>query len=157
MTLEEEIQAVDEVVAFGRGVATEHAERAAGALRLEATVLAHYKDFLDGTIINARSTLTHCRELAAAPADGSAGVARGLLAVARESIRLMYVAMDVLEQRAGSARQGTTASAALRACSFCGKTEAETKLVAGPVANICVSCVRLACGVLGIKILPERG
>src|SRR4051812_1905554 len=128
MTLDEEIQAVDKVVAFGRGVATEYAERAAGALPMNATDLAHYKDFLDATIINARSTLAHCRELAGGPtsAAASASVAQGLLAVARESIRLMYVAMDVLEKLAGSAQQGATASAALRACSFCGKTEAET-------------------------------
>lgn len=149
MTLEEEIQAVDEVVAFGCRVATEHADRA-GVLRLSATALAHYKDFLDATILNARSTVARCRELASA--DASASVAQGLLDVARESIRLMYVAMHVIEQLAGTAQQGATASAALRACSFCGKTEAEAKLVAGPVANICAACTRLACGALGIAV-----
>ncbi|WP_437581992.1 ClpX C4-type zinc finger protein [Sorangium sp. So ce887] len=37
-----------------------------------------------------------------------------------------------------------------RSCSFCGDTE--SKLVAGPEANICAACTRLACGVLGIKL-----
>lgn len=40
------------------------------------------------------------------------------------------------------------------ACTFCGKTDLEVRLVAGP-ANICEACVRLACIVLGIQILPE--
>lgn len=39
-------------------------------------------------------------------------------------------------------------------CTFCGKSDLEVRLVAGP-ANICEGCVRLACAVLGIQILPE--
>ena len=42
-----------------------------------------------------------------------------------------------------------------RSCSWCGKPDGQVKLVAGPVANICEACVRLACAVLGIQIVPE--
>jgi len=45
---------------------------------------------------------------------------------------------------------------AVRSCSFCGKPDGEVKLVAGPIANICEACVRLACTILGIKIEPEE-
>ena len=159
MTLDDEITAVENLVHAGRGAATEHLERATKDLHLGSTVLAHYKDFLDATILNARSTLARCREMVSAPAisaEASASIVQGGLASARESMRLMYVAMTVLEQLAGSARRGgiahATESAALRSCSFCGKTEAESKLVAGPAANICAPCTRLACGVLGIAL-----
>jgi len=47
-------------------------------------------------------------------------------------------------------------SATARSCSWCGKPDGEVKLVAGPVANICEACVRLACAVLGIQILADK-
>jgi hypothetical protein len=163
MTLDEEITAVETLVHAGRAAATEHLERATKDLHLGSTGLAYYKDFLDATLLNARSTLARCRELVAAPAisaEVSASIAQGLLAGARESMRLMYVAMVVVEQLAGSARRGgiadATERAALRSCSFCGKTEAESKLVAGPVASICASCARLACGVLGMTVAESE-
>jgi hypothetical protein len=163
MTLDDEIMAVETLVHAGRDAATEHLERATKDLYLGSTVLAHYKDFLDATILNARSILARCRELVAAPAlpaEASASIVQELLAGARESIRLMYVAMTVLEQLAGSAHRGgiahATEGAALRSCSFCGKTEAESKLVAGPAASICASCTRLACGVLGMALSGSK-
>jgi hypothetical protein len=164
MTLDDEVMAVENLVHVARDAATEHLERATKDLHLGSTALAHYKDFLDATILNARSTLTCCREMVSTPAisaEASVSIVQGLLAGVRESMRLMYVAMTVLEQLAGSgghrnAHQGGTAhateSGALRSCSFCGRTEAESKLVAGPAANICASCTRLACGVLGIAL-----
>jgi hypothetical protein len=42
----------------------------------------------------------------------------------------------------------------VRTCSWCGKRDGEVRLVAGPIANICEACVRLACVVLGIPIEP---
>jgi hypothetical protein len=39
-----------------------------------------------------------------------------------------------------------------RSCSFCGKTEAETRLCAGGWGNICEPCTRTACGVFGIAL-----
>lgn len=51
-------------------------------------------------------------------------------------------------ERAGAAEELLVAGP--RSCGFCGKTEAETRLVAGPAANICGPCARLACGVVGI-------
>jgi hypothetical protein len=155
MTLEEEILAVETVVQVAHGAATEHLGRAEKDLHLGSTGLLHYKDFLDGTLLNASATLARSREMASAPAiaaeASSEGIVRALLASVRESVRLMYVAMTVLEQFAG-ARQpaGNAHATAARSCSFCGKTEAETRLVAGPAASICASCTRLACGVLGI-------
>jgi hypothetical protein len=155
MTLDDEILAVENVVQVARDAANEHLERAEKDLHLGSTGLEHYKDFLDATIANARSVLARCRDMVSSPAiaaeASTPSIVQGLLAGARESMRLTYVAMTVLEQFAGSARQGGTANAtAPRSCSFCGKTDAETRLVAGPVANICASCTRLACGVLGI-------
>ncbi|WP_437586215.1 ClpX C4-type zinc finger protein [Sorangium sp. So ce1000] len=164
MTLDEEITAVENLVQFARGAAADHLERATKVLNLRSKELARYETFLDSTILNATSTLTLCRETASAPAvfpDASTSIAQGLLASVRESIRLMYVAMTVIEGRAGSGgfrdpHQGesahTTGSGEHRACSFCGKSDAASKLVAGPAANICASCTRLACGVLGIGL-----
>jgi hypothetical protein len=159
MTLDDEIMAVEHLVQVARDAATEHLERATKDLHLGSTGQKHYQDFLDTTVLNARSTLARCREMVSAPAvaaEASTSIVQALLAGVRESMRLMYVAMTVLEQLAGSAHQGgiahATERAALRSCSFCGKSEAESKLVAGPAANICASCTRLACGVLGIAL-----
>jgi ATP-dependent protease Clp ATPase subunit len=44
----------------------------------------------------------------------------------------------------------------VRTCSWCGKPDGEVRLVAGPIANICEGCVRLACVILNIKIEPEE-
>ena len=42
---------------------------------------------------------------------------------------------------------------ALRTCSWCTKSELDgVHIVAGPQANICEDCVRLACAVLGFVI-----
>ncbi|WP_129347708.1 ClpX C4-type zinc finger protein [Sorangium cellulosum] len=73
----------------------------------------------------------------------------------------MYAAMTVVEELAGPGghlgpRHGgialATRTAVPSSCSFCGKTETESKLVAGPEASICASCARLACGVPGIEL-----
>ena len=158
-----EIKAVEDLVQVARDAATEHLDRATKDLHLGSRGLVYYKDLLDGSILNARSTLARCRELASVPSTAieasPTSVVQGLLAAVRESLRLLYVAMAVLE-RAESVRHVGAAHAAVRAalrsCSFCGKTEAEAKLVAGPLANICGPCTRLACGVLGITLSEDR-
>jgi hypothetical protein len=40
-------------------------------------------------------------------------------------------------------------------CGWCGRSKDEVKVVAGPITNICVSCCRLAAGILQI-IPPEQ-
>jgi hypothetical protein len=159
MTLDEEITAVEAVVQAASSAATEHLERATRDLKLRGTVLGHYKDFLNASLLNARSIMAWCRQMqstAVLSAEASVPIVQGLLASVRESIRLMYVAMIILEQCAGSVPPGVGEPApdraALRSCSFCGKPETESRLVAGPAANICASCTRLACGVLGIAL-----
>ncbi|WP_437913751.1 ClpX C4-type zinc finger protein [Sorangium sp. So ce302] len=164
MTLDDEITAVKDLVQFARSAAAEHLERATKDLHLGRKALSRYQDFLSVTIDNADSALKHCREAVSSPAalaQASTTIAQGLLAVTRESIRLMYTAMAVIEELAGTgrhlnARQGevahVTETAVPRSCSFCGKTDTESKLVAGPEANICASCTRLACEVLGIEL-----
>jgi hypothetical protein len=155
MTLDEEITAVEGVIQAARSAATEHLERAQKDLHLEGSLLGRYQDFLSATVVDATATLARCREVASAPIaapEASARIVQALLAGVRESIRLLYVAMTIVEELAGSApRNGRAkAFAAPRVCSFCGKSEAETKLAAGPAGNICAPCTRLACGVLGI-------
>lgn len=168
MTLDDEIRAVDDLVQTARSAMTEHLARATKDLRLGRKALMHYQDFLNATITNAESMLTCCREAAserAASVQASTSTAQGLLAATREAIRSMYAAMTVVEELAGpggdlGTRQGgiapATSTSVPRSCSFCGKTEAETKLVAGPEASICGSCTRLACGVLGIELSPSE-
>jgi hypothetical protein len=56
-----------------------------------------------------------------------------------------------LPPRASPAR----VAAAARVCSWCGKPDGEVELVAGPDADVCEACVRCACAVLGIQILPQ--
>jgi hypothetical protein len=75
----------------------------------------------------------------------------GLLAIVRDSARSVYLVMAILEAQRPAPVPASPAPAAPRSCSFCGKTDAETKLVAGPAAHICAACARLACGVLGIS------
>jgi hypothetical protein len=160
MTLDDEIIAVETVVQVARDAAAEHLERAEKDLHLKRSELEHYKDFLGATDLNGRSLVARCREMVSVPAiatePATTSIVQGLLAVARESMRSMYAAMAVVEKLAGPTHQGESAhateGATLRSCSFCGKTEADSKLVAGPVANICARCTRLACGVLGIVI-----
>ncbi|WP_437479723.1 ClpX C4-type zinc finger protein [Sorangium sp. So ce1014] len=164
MTLDDEITAAEDLVQVARSTATEHLGRATKDLHLECEAMKRYQDFVNATIVNAESTLRHCRETAselAVFAQTSTAIAQGLLAATRDSIRLMYAAMAVTEELTGTggqlnASQAGTAhaieTAAPRSCSFCGKTDKESKLVAGPEANICASCTRLACGVLGIEL-----
>jgi hypothetical protein len=168
MTPEEEIKAVGEVVQAARDNADVHLKRAETDLHIGGAALAHYRDFLDGSVLNARSILARCSDLVSMPAIAAdqftSNIVRGLLESVRESARVLYLAMIVLEQSAGPVRPGGHGPAAApsepgsapepegRSCSFCGKTDAETKLVAGPRVNICVSCTRLACGVLGIEL-----
>lgn len=164
MTLDDETTTVEELVQAARTAATEHLERATNDLRLGRKTLDRYQDFLNSTIVSAESTIRNLRETASALAavpEASANIGQNILAAARESIRLMYAAMAVIEELVGTGghlnarRAGVThvaESAASRSCSFCEKTDTETKLVAGPEANICASCTRLACGVLGIEL-----
>lgn len=109
MTLDDEILAVESLVQVARDAATEHLERAENGLHLGSTGLKHYKDFLDATIANGRSVLARCRDMVSAPAIAAdattTSIVQGLLASVRESMRLMYVAMTVLEQLAGPARR----------------------------------------------------
>jgi hypothetical protein len=158
MTLPEEIAAVHDLLDLARRAAAEHLTRAASDLHLAPAPLTHYQDFLDTTLRNADTTLAHARELASAPAAPAAAMVPGLLAIVRDSARSVYLVMAILEaQRPApvptppvSAAPVPAPPVAPRSCSFCGKTDAETKLVAGPAANICAACARLACGVLGL-------
>ncbi|WP_437600106.1 ClpX C4-type zinc finger protein [Sorangium sp. So ce590] len=164
MTLDDEITAVEDLVQVARSAAAEHLGRATEHLYLGCEALNRYHDFVNATIANAESTLGHCRETASALAvfaQTSTAIAQGLLAATRDSIKLMYAAMAVAEELTGAGgqldvSQGGIAhvieTAVPRSCSFCGKTDKESKLVAGPEANICASCTRLACGVLGIEL-----
>ncbi|WP_437958111.1 ClpX C4-type zinc finger protein [Sorangium sp. So ce119] len=164
MTLDDEITAVEDLVQVAQTAVTEHLERATNDLHLERKTLNRYQDFLNSTITSAESTIRHCRETASAltaSPGASTNIGQYILAVARESIRLMYAAMAVIEELAGTgghlnARRGGIAhvleTAVPRSCSFCGKTDTDSKLVAGPEANICASCTRLACGVLGVEL-----
>src|SRR5689334_18928473 len=94
-----------------------------------------------------------------APALAADSVVPGHLAAVRESLRSMFAAAAILEELARSAPHGgaarVTEPPSLRACSFCGKTEAEATLAAGPAVNICGPCARLVCGVLGIALSEE--
>jgi hypothetical protein len=167
MTLEEEIEADGEVIQAAREHAGVHLKRAETDLHLSGAALAHYRDFLDSSVVNARAVLACCSDLVSVPAivaePSTSKIVQGLLESVRESAKVMYLAMMVLEQSAGPARPGGPGPALApsepelprpsgRSCSFCGKTDAETKLVAGPTGNICASCTRLACGVLGIEL-----
>ncbi|XYH97136.1 ClpX C4-type zinc finger protein [Sorangium sp. So ce1128] len=164
MTLDDEITAVEDLVQVAQNAAAEHLGRATKDPHLECEALNRYQDFVNATIANAESTLRHCRETASALAvftQTSTAIAQGLLAATRESIRLMYAAMSVTEELTGTGGQPNVSqgkiahvieTAVPRSCAFCGKTDKESKLVAGPEANICASCTRLACGVLGIEL-----
>lgn len=162
MTLNDEIAAAEDLVQVARDTAAGRLERAKKHLRIGRKLLNRYQRFVSATIANAESTLRHCREIAsdlAVNAQAPTGIVQGMLASTRESIRLMHAAMDVIDELAGaacqlSASQGgvarVTETEMPRSCSFCGDTE--SKLVAGPEANICTTCTRLACGVLGIEL-----
>ena len=161
MPIDQEIAITAPVVEAAHAHAAEHIQRAKEALHFDSVALAHYKDFLNATIQIAESTMTHCRKLASLPeipASDSTPIVQGLMGGVRESVRAMYVAMAAVEQMAAKPGQQhdaplkTTAHDAIRSCAFCGKTEMQTKLVAGPAGNICAACTRLACGVLGINL-----
>jgi hypothetical protein len=164
MTLDDEITATENVVQAARNAAAEHLQRATEVLHLGSTAGAHYKDFLNATLLAAESTLVHCRKIVSVrgmPASECTHIVQGIMEGVRESVRAMYVAMMIVEHLIGpvgqrNAQQAaiahTTENDTIRTCSFCGKTEAQSKLAAGPAANICATCTRLACGVLGIGL-----
>lgn len=152
MTIDEELEAAEEVVDVASRAATEHYQRATTTLRLRSDVAARYKDFLDSAVHAARSSVAHGRQLASGAGlshEEFMRVVEPILAGMRESVRLMYVGMTVIEQLA---QPGSGGKAGPRVCSFCGKGEEETRLVAGPAGNICGACTRLACAVLGIEL-----
>ncbi len=164
MSIDEEVAMTALVVQAAHGHASEHIQRAKEALHFDSVALAHYKDFLNATITVAESTMAHSRKLASLreiAVGDSTQIVQGLMEGVRESVRSMYVAMATIEQIAGTPKQAdtlqdphpeTTAHDEIRSCAFCGKTDLQTKLVAGPSGNICASCTRLACGVLGIRL-----
>jgi ClpX C4-type zinc finger len=166
MTPEDEIKAVGEVVQAARDNADVHLKHAEADLHVGGAALAHYRDFLDASVLNARSILARCSDLVSVPAiaaePSTSNIVRGLLGTVRESVQALYLAMMVLDQSVGPAGPGAAGPAPApnepapepggRSCSFCGKTDAEAKLVAGPAGNICASCTRLACGILGISL-----
>src|SRR5262245_10790349 len=110
MTPEEEIKAVEEVVQAARVNADVHLKRAEEELHLTGAALSHYRDFLDASVANARSVLARCRDLASAPAIAAepspSNIVQGLLESVRESARLLYLAMIVLERASGPVRPG---------------------------------------------------
>ena len=164
MSIDDEITATAAVIQAARDGAGEHLQRARDALHLESTALARYKDLLNATILAAESTLAHCRKLASIHAisvNERTTIVQGITDGVRESVRAMYVTMTIIEELAKApslrdSQQGAIYHAAnsdtLRSCSFCGKTETQTKLAAGPAASICTTCARLVCGVLGIRL-----
>ena len=162
MKLEEELIAVESVVQAALHAATEHYEDVKGIQQFDEEPLAHYKNFLDSTISRAESTLVLCRRIAStfaasgASVDDSAALIQELIMGVLESVQVTYGAMGFVEHlttlAVGSRSSEVAAKASAcreRCCSFCGK---EAKVVAGPVANICAGCTRLACAVLGIDL-----
>lgn len=161
MSIDQEIEITTPVVEAAQAHAAEHIQRAKDALHFDNDTLTRYKDFLNATILVAESTIDHCRKMASLreiALSDSTPIVQGLMEGVRESVRAMYVAMAAVEQIAArpdqrnSQHDATSNHDAIRSCAFCGKTEMQTKLVAGPAGNICAACTRLACGVLGIKL-----
>ncbi|WP_437948273.1 hypothetical protein WME98_47905 [Sorangium sp. So ce296] len=162
MTFDDEITAVEDLAQVARSAATESLERATNDLRLGREALDRYQRLVDAAITSAESTLRHCRKIASDPTDPARApttVVQGMLAATRESIGLMHAAVAIIDELAGAGGQLDAArgdlahergAATPRSCSFCGDTG--SKVVAGPEANICASCTRLACGVLGIEL-----
>lgn len=164
MSIDQEIEITAPVVEAAQAHAAEHIQRAKEALHFDSDTLTRYKDFLNATILVAESTIVHCRKMASLreiALSDSTPIVQGLMEGVRESVRAMYVAMAAVEQIAArpdqrnsqhDAPSNATSHDAIRSCAFCGKTEMQTKLVAGPAGNICAACTRLACGVLGINL-----
>ncbi|WP_437728920.1 hypothetical protein [Sorangium sp. So ce861] len=155
MTLDDEITEVEGLAQVARSAATESLERATNDLRLGREALDRYQRLVDAAITSAESTLRHCRKIASDPTDPARApttIVQGMLAATRESIGLMHAAVAIIDELAGAGGQLDVARGAAtpRSCSFCGDTG--SKVVAGPEANICASCTRLACGVLGIEL-----
>ncbi|MDC3988001.1 ClpX C4-type zinc finger protein [Polyangium jinanense] len=165
MSLPEEIAITEEVVQAARDAAVEHLQRAKEDLHLESAAGSRYEDFLNATLRTAESTLAHCQKIMTMPGihdHERTPIVQGITGGVRESVRAMYVVMALVEHLAGPegachARQGEIARTdALRTCSFCGRSEAQAKLAAGPAVNICETCARLVCGVLGLRLLDTE-
>lgn len=65
-----------------------------------------------------------------------------------ETASLVYMTKAIESLRIQSREQESKLSKKQLACSFCGKTQKEVRLVAGPNANICNKCVTRLHGVL---------
>jgi hypothetical protein len=165
---DEDLTFIETVIQASSDAATEHLERMAGGAHLNKKTLVHYKDYLVTTISVAKSTLAICRRIVSArvsadgsPLDESTRVVQELIAGMHESVKAMHFAICVVEQLAvppdgpDSPRRAVKPpeeSHGARRCSFCGIPETETNVVAGPEGNICASCTRLACAMLGIGL-----
>lgn len=163
MHIDDEIAGTEEMIALDRANALEVLARRATELKLDAKTLGHYKNFIDACLSSAASTLATCRAIAAmhdVPPHVATQVIAPFLLRAHEATHSMFLGMLVVEHVAeaaqGVSNQRTTAEAPKpepqHTCSFCGKTESETALVAGPTGNICASCTRLAATVHGIGL-----
>jgi len=142
---------------------TQHLERVRSAVTT-GTVVDQYGEYLSTTISVAKSSLAVTRRLMSTGMrslgfpDDATEMASGLVSGVLESMRGMYLVVSVVEQLALQPEEGDSRVSrnqsepqGIRKCSFCGATQTEEKIVAGPVANICGRCTRLACGVLGIR------
>lgn len=166
MTVDDELVAAESVVQVSRENAAQHLERLAGVMRLNETIIDQYRTYLDTATSVAQSTLELCRTMVstrvrvdASASDDTTRAVQGFIAGVLRSMEAMYLAMSLVECLAPRAeahdshgRTPDTQSSATRGCSFCGMPYQQGKVVAGPTGNICASCTRLACRVLGIAL-----
>lgn len=166
MTLEEELTAAEEVIQAGRENAAQHLQRVARVVPLDATIVEHYRCYLDTSTSVAQSTIELCRRIVstcvksdALPSEDPTQIVHQLIIGVVTSMKAMYLAMGVVEDMAPRAneddspmRTPVNTSCTTRSCSFCGMAYQQGRIMAGPASNICATCTRLACGVLGIAL-----
>jgi hypothetical protein len=154
MQIEAELADIEEVVRASWTDGAEHRERVLVATASKG-VYERYKQFGDELRTVGESMLATCRELASRTSTSTGSdpaihqLIRGILA----STQVGYVAMAIIEgllpPESSRSASEPPAQPGTRQCGFCGRSEKDTKLVAGPAASICGPCAKLACQVVG--------
>ncbi len=171
MTLDDELTSAGSVVQAACGYVAQHLVHVAEVARLEKTIIDDYRKYLNVTTSMAQSTLNLCRRLDSTcvrsdeyPSEDAKQTIQGLIMGVLESITATYFVMNVVEQlmllpdeHDSRMRIQQDETSDRGRCSFCGKHCKEGEFVAGPTVNICASCTRFACAVLGIALHERPG
>ena len=165
MTIDEELRAVEGIVQEGKQFSVQHIQRITEVTGLNDSAIVCYEKYLEKVISIAQSTLNLCSTYASTNIKDEETTNNDLTKFVQkliegviESLSAMYLVIAfvehlVLEINVPASQQimkQSISSIGIK-CSFCNKDCKGDDVVAGPSVHICLSCVRMANDIFGIR------